>query len=468
MTNLRRRAALILFGLMIFPIGPELLLRAASRIYWTWRTDNSSRGAEPLTILCLGDSFTFGLGADQGMDYPRQFERLLNQRGIRAQVVNAGIPNQRSFNVDKELSANLDSIRPDLVLLLIGFNDLEYFGPEKFDVSVRMSARLSTSDFSRHDFLGPLRRLRLYQAAAYAWDRWLTHPGRWYRRQPEPPRPQRSDLPPAIKTQELLGQAQRAFGVREFDKAARLYKTAWRREKSEEALFGLLDVLTYPLYNRPQEAREWFKTAADLGIQNARLYDMLGQYNRNNATPDAALASYQKAAALDPYDVGAYSQMADIYSFNKNDFRHARETLDKLHEFYDGHLDILYNELMTDHWLDGKEIAQRLEGNLAAIAQTCRTRGIPLVLLTYPYPRGVEPAIFNISRSWGVPVIDNAPAFAKLLENEPPLKYFTLDTGGVWQVSHLNSLGYGVMAENILRELSARDLLRPRLSGAAR
>lgn len=45
-----------------------------------------------LRILALGDSFTFGVGAQAGETYPAQLQQILRSRGVRAEVLNAGAP----------------------------------------------------------------------------------------------------------------------------------------------------------------------------------------------------------------------------------------------------------------------------------------------------------------------------------------------------------------------------------------
>src|SRR4029079_7866623 len=45
-----------------------------------------------LRVLALGDSFTFGVGARVGETYPAQLEKALRARGVRTEVLNAGVP----------------------------------------------------------------------------------------------------------------------------------------------------------------------------------------------------------------------------------------------------------------------------------------------------------------------------------------------------------------------------------------
>lgn len=60
-----------------------------------FRDEEFSQSKPPQTyrIMTVGDSFTFGLGVDNGQDYPAQLEACLNRRlagGLRFEVINAG------------------------------------------------------------------------------------------------------------------------------------------------------------------------------------------------------------------------------------------------------------------------------------------------------------------------------------------------------------------------------------------
>lgn len=71
------------------------------------------------TILCLGDSLTFGFGAAEGASYPQQLQALTGQV-----VQNAGINGDTSNGALARLPALLQDNKPGLVLVSIGGNDL--------------------------------------------------------------------------------------------------------------------------------------------------------------------------------------------------------------------------------------------------------------------------------------------------------------------------------------------------------
>lgn len=76
-------------------------------------------------ILCLGDSFTYGLGAEKEYSYPTQLERLLNDNnsGREFKVFYYGIDGLSSSIIANTLSDNINKYRPDILIILAGCND---------------------------------------------------------------------------------------------------------------------------------------------------------------------------------------------------------------------------------------------------------------------------------------------------------------------------------------------------------
>ncbi|MFZ2385602.1 MAG: hypothetical protein WBE75_05300 [Candidatus Omnitrophota bacterium] len=77
-----------------------------------------------ITILSYASaSFTFGMGAENGMDHPAQLEAMLNaQDGKRKyKVINKGVCSYNTSQILRDFKEDLrETKRPDLVLFLGG------------------------------------------------------------------------------------------------------------------------------------------------------------------------------------------------------------------------------------------------------------------------------------------------------------------------------------------------------------
>jgi acyl-CoA hydrolase len=77
------------------------------------------------SVLAIGDSVTFGTGAEPGEDYPAQLASLTGWM-----IHNHGIPGDTSIGVKERIDDALDETKPALVILEIGGNDFLKRQPE--------------------------------------------------------------------------------------------------------------------------------------------------------------------------------------------------------------------------------------------------------------------------------------------------------------------------------------------------
>ena len=73
-------------------------------------------------IVCLGDSLTAGYGLDPEQAYPRILESLLRERGLDAEVVNAGVSGDTSAGGLRRLSWIMQQ-EMDILVIALGAND---------------------------------------------------------------------------------------------------------------------------------------------------------------------------------------------------------------------------------------------------------------------------------------------------------------------------------------------------------
>ncbi len=77
-----------------------------------------------LRIIALGDSFTFGQGVEETEAFPQVLERALGIAGVRAEVLNFGVPGHGQPQAVALLEHRLLDLRPDVVLVNVFANDL--------------------------------------------------------------------------------------------------------------------------------------------------------------------------------------------------------------------------------------------------------------------------------------------------------------------------------------------------------
>ena len=79
------------------------------------------KNADPTgeTIVCFGDSLTYGTGAAKRMDYPSQLSRM-----IGVEIINAGVPGDTTATALNRID-ELIEMNPRIVLITLGGNDLK-------------------------------------------------------------------------------------------------------------------------------------------------------------------------------------------------------------------------------------------------------------------------------------------------------------------------------------------------------
>jgi acyl-CoA hydrolase len=98
-----------------------LILSVALAIAWSGGDDVEKYTAIPqgATVLILGDSLSYGTGANQGEDYP-----TLLAKSTGWNIINAGIPGDTTAGGLERLPSLLQQYQPKLLIVGLGGNDL--------------------------------------------------------------------------------------------------------------------------------------------------------------------------------------------------------------------------------------------------------------------------------------------------------------------------------------------------------
>ncbi|MFH1619958.1 MAG: hypothetical protein ABIG11_08650 [bacterium] len=114
----------LLFGVLFALLLAEAAVRIGGKVFpfLQERRNRISLSRGGYRILCLGESTT-ALGG--GEAWPAQLELLLNERypDVRFSVVNKGRASIDTSFIMQNLERNLDEVRPDLVIAMMGIND---------------------------------------------------------------------------------------------------------------------------------------------------------------------------------------------------------------------------------------------------------------------------------------------------------------------------------------------------------
>ncbi|MEO0481054.1 MAG: SGNH/GDSL hydrolase family protein [Planctomycetota bacterium] len=120
--GLRQKLARIAFGTFLALVALEITLQIGALVIRSMNADD--QGAGQGGVLCIGDSFTFGFGAeDPENSYPRELDRRLETAGLAVEVVNSGWPGRDSAATLRLIPDQLTEYNPRVVYLLVGYND---------------------------------------------------------------------------------------------------------------------------------------------------------------------------------------------------------------------------------------------------------------------------------------------------------------------------------------------------------
>ena len=119
-----RRLLRYLLIITISAIGLELVLQAGAVVVALSFARDQTVSSENV-VLCVGDSYTYGVGAsDADSSYPGRLRSLLRESASAdVEVFNAGYPGRNSTDVFDDFDNHLARLEPRVVCILVGTND---------------------------------------------------------------------------------------------------------------------------------------------------------------------------------------------------------------------------------------------------------------------------------------------------------------------------------------------------------
>lgn len=161
----RRLLPRILLAATIGLVSAEIVLQVGYCLVWNFgaRGAGTAAAAGHADVLCIGDSFTYGMGAsDPAHSYPAQLEaKLRRELGDGLRVANRGWPGRNSRECLEAIDAWLAETKPKYVCIAVGINDTWRL-PEEFRLPPANDATAAAND--REPYVWTFRLWRMVQA----------------------------------------------------------------------------------------------------------------------------------------------------------------------------------------------------------------------------------------------------------------------------------------------------------------
>ncbi len=481
-------------GLVAAAVALEVVLQVgALAVHWFVPRDGGDRGADPARrVLCVGDSFTYGLGAvaDEGR-YPAVLQRLLRERSAPSwHVDNRGWPGRTSRDVLLVLPGLLRDREPAFVCLLVGTNDVWGLPANVTDAELAAAAGADASPRFRVEW----RTARL--VALLTGRRGGVEEGGGGTTPPPPGAQVRPVASPLDAGFDALRRGDRATAERVFTAHASA------PEHRARALQGLVE--TFAASDRPRAeslVRELAAEAAarpspDSALAHARAllsigdadgafdvaatqlersghgaFDVLAQ--TTNDAPRRARIRQSIAAALTRTSGAARAPLLEVQALLQRDdapddaTRSLALALDAggSPALLVGHLQAFAQLYTREHLATvvadlppsarDRALAVHarattparhgptLEAHLRRAVELCRAAGAEPLLLTYPKPVDDQvERVRAVAAALGVTVVDPSAAFVRAAAERPDEPLFVPD-------GHCNDAGYALLAQQV-------------------
>jgi len=429
-TTKKHRAIAFFAGIIICILAIECALRIVGAIYAHRSvTDQGTRNPAQYTILCVGDSVTFGLGAPRTQSYPAQLERLLNAEESKRTytVINRGRPGQNTAQLLKTLEGDIREVEPDIVTVLTGGANLwNYWGYQAYRQRSRFPSRIYDQ----------LYRIRLYKLVKLLC---LNIPSKTQRKKPNKYPP----LQALIPDEETIDLSDESIATARDSRNSKVYCAIGR---------------AYMEKGDYDQALNWFREGINIDPMFEMNYIFIGWLYNEQKLYKQALYWFKKALEISPSDPHCYDGIAQIF----NELLLYSEAIDfftKEKERNPVAKDFLLMYKLKEEMDILKEVKQWVQENLERIISLCAKYNARIILQSYHLEHRLEYVSLDdtfrkVANKNGIPFVDHSSIFSRILkEGASREQYFVPD-------GHPNARGYGVMATNIYNTLQESNVLK--------
>ncbi len=307
----------ILLGVLLLELG----LRMGGFIILAHRELTNKVASEKgneYRILCLGESTTYDGGI---YCYPYQLETILNNKNkdIKFKVINNGIPGVQTEAIVGQLENNLDKFRPQMVITMMGINDVgdiiinKIISNPRTDSFYRNLRIYKLAKLIQLNVINMLEKSGIFRENEHIGDNYGSKKPDLISRKISMLKEEINRDPSNSFARLILKQYYNQQG--RFKDAEQMYKELIQRNKPGDARIKVYVDLArfYQERERFGEIERMYKEAIKKDPECARLYCELGIYYRDRLRFKEAEIMYKKAIKVSPKNSIIYDNLGDSY-----------------------------------------------------------------------------------------------------------------------------------------------------------
>ncbi len=425
--SVRRNVFFTILAIFLTLIVLECTMRFAGFIFFTLYHSEMglNQGNADTVILCLGESTT-----DFGGTYswPRQLETILNKRNLNKsfKVINGGRGGTNTAFILLNLEKNLADYKPDIVITMMGINDVWF--------------HMIYKDTLRSKLFMQLKNFRLYKLVlilqSYIKDELISNDFKKLLNNETEYNKSLEINSNLDKDRLILYQFYRNQGVNyffqgRFNEAEDAYRKALKIRQYDEN--GFIDLgICYYQQGKFKEAENAYQKALKINPNNEKIYLFLGAVYRKQNRLEESERMYNKAIQLNSTDLSIYDNL--IWTFFKLNL-----SINEIENFY--------NKVGFSFELSNvKSGYEMTKYHYQKLYQILHKKGIKLIAMQYPL-RDVNElkAMFNGSED--IIFVDNEKNFKKALASGRYEDYFV--DRFAKEFGHATPKGNNLIAQNL-------------------
>jgi len=443
-------------GILTVFIFLELSLRIVGYFHERRNIDKNYTLAEnsDKVIICLGDSYTDGIGSTPGNDYPAVLDRIIKSEcSSDYTVINFGQSGKNTTQIKDEFLVYLKKNKPELVVLMAGSaNYWNYYGFE-----------------DNYKFIYTIRTFKLIKLL---WNELFN----------------KNDITSATNDKPKYTEANYIHNREQFENS--LFTNIGLRDSVSMVSFSDRDLIYYSVLSKStQDFSPSFRDSLDHDLKQLLLiHDFYKNVRVNINDIDAGyyrgLYIYALSENFGPFmrnvflqlSIKEYPYLEDAYyNLLKNngnppqvpeDFENNRVCLIDTVLYYnckfgfaspEKKVSNVFIEESFDLDIKTDKISKWVNDDLEDVILACRENGIQIILMTYPFKyenpvyEPVNDVLIDLSKKYEITLVDNFTVFSNLPDDRNA--YFVSD-------GHCSDKGYKLIAEGVFSVIKKNKMLR--------